>query len=768
MLLVSVYLSRRLHHIVPPSLQSKWLLLTFLIGFFAISYCGYLLIQLSTINFPLEILISTIFLGGSFFVYGIISLAHVTLHELKNLNDNLETEVDNRTRQLNDLNQSLLESKRESARQNSFLGSVINAISHPFYVIDIKTHEIILANKTSGIDLSGTMRTCHWQTHGLTRPCCSSEHPCPIIEIKKSGGSVIVEHVHVNVRGKEQVVQIHGYPIYDEAGELIQIIEYCIDITEKKETEKALIEANRIAELANEAKSRFLANMSHEIRTPMNAIMGMSYLALQTNLDPHQRKYIENVHSSTEHLLGIVDDILIFSKMAAGRFQLNKIPFDLRRLLEKVMSTLHVLAERKGLKLQVIVPNNLPPVFIGDDLRLRQILLNLVGNAIKFTHSGSINITVAREEEGEIDKKCSLHFIVTDTGIGIQPGKLALIFDSFEQADTNYARLYGGTGLGLSICKQLVTLMEGKIWAESRINSGSSFHFIVRLQTSMEKLPAEDAREEPLPEQLQRGLRILLVDDNEMNRDVASLMLEQNHLVTTGKTGLEALKALANKDFDLIFMDVQMPEMDGLVATTIIRALEKGLPVPKELPDALINPLAGKLKGRHVPIIAMTAQAMDEDKERCLTAGMDDYISKPFQYHRILATLQSLMQPPHGSKKETDMPIEAAPPENLTYQISHYIRITTNLPDEQIARVVAIARRNLADTITDAEEALRMKDYPALGHSAHKLKGILLQCGLSALAEKAQDIHTRSKAPEDFLFADTLDEIKKGVGELTS
>ena len=222
-LFVSGYLSRRLHHIVPTSLQPKWLLLTFLIGFFAVSYCGYLLIQFAKINFPLEILISTIFLGGSLFVYGIISLTHVTLYALKNLNDNLETEINKRTRQLNDLNQSLLESKKELARQNSFLGSVFNAISHPFYVIDIKTHEIILANKTSGLDLSGTQRTCHWLTHGLTRPCQSNEHPCPIIEIQRGGSSAIVEHVHHTPGGEEQIVEIHGYPIHDESGQLIQM-----------------------------------------------------------------------------------------------------------------------------------------------------------------------------------------------------------------------------------------------------------------------------------------------------------------------------------------------------------------------------------------------------------------------------------------------------------------------------------------------------------------------------------------------------------------
>jgi len=646
-LIASMINSCKLHKIVPASLKNKWLFLTILICFFIIGYIGYIIIQILNINFQLDILVSCIFFAGSLFVYGVISLANFTLSNLKKLNDNLENEVTKRTFQLNSLNKSLSESEIELNKQNQFLESVLDALTHPLYVINVKDFEIVLANKYSGIDLSKPNRTCHWLTHKLVHPCQGVEHPCPIVMVKEENRPVVVNHVHYNLSGEERIVEIHCYPIYDESNDISQVIEYTIDITDKKKVEKEMIKAQQIAESASKAKSLFLANMSHEIRTPMNAIMGMSHLALQTDLDHKQRRYIENVYSSAEHLLRIIGDVLDFSKIEAGQLTLNMSIFNLHHLLEDVVTTLNANAIEKGLSLQVTVDDKLPTSFIGDDMRLRQILLNLIGNAIKFTPSGLVAINVILESEIEAKLDISLHFIVKDTGIGIPPEKLDLIFNSFEQADTSVTRQYGGSGLGLAICNQLVTMMKGRMWVDSQVNSGSSFHFIVELQPNKETIPIIGLAQASSLANKNSSLRILLVDDNEINRDVASMMLEhEHHFVTTSQNGLEALSALEHDDFDLIFMDMQMPEMDGVTATTIIRTLEKGAQVPERFTVHVSKALSARLVGRHIPIIAMTANVMEEDQERCSAAGMDSYLLKPFLHHQLLSILQPYIIPP--------------------------------------------------------------------------------------------------------------------------
>jgi signal transduction histidine kinase/CheY-like chemotaxis protein len=761
-LIVSVYTSRHLHTIVPFSLRSKWVLLTSLICCFVIGYCGYLLPTLTAARpSPQPPLISAIFLGGSIFVYGVMSLVSHTLYALKDMQDHLQAQVEQRTQELNDLNQSLLESKNELSRQNRFLSTVIDAFPHPFYVIDAVSHEIILANKNARFTLSSTLnRTCYWLTHSLRQPCSNQDHPCPITEIRRSGAAVMVEHAHLDANKCTEIVEVHGSPIFDETGALTQIIEYCIDITSKKQTELALMEAKRLAETASRTKSEFLANMSHEIRTPMNAIMGMSYLTLQTGLDHRQRNYIEKINSSANHLVGIIDDILDISKMEAGQLQLSDIPFDLRQLVEGVISTLNVLASSKGLELSMSLPDDLPPAFIGDDMRLRQILLNLAGNAIKFTSAGSVSITVAWEGAEHAAGRL-LHFTVADTGIGIAPEKLTLIFNTFEQTDSSFARRYGGSGLGLSICRQLVTLMEGKIWAESRPGSGSSFHFTVKLRPSRDLTEIKEPEAETEPEEKMQGLHILLVDDNELNLDVASMMLAQDHVVTTAGSGVEAMVAMSANTFDLIFMDVQMPEMDGLQATAIIRALERGeSALPGLLPEDIHTTLERRLKGRHVPIVAMTAQAMDEDRQRCLDAGMDDYISKPFQYHHVVATIATLFQSP---QQKAESRVAAPAGIDATVQVFQYIKTSTELADDQVARLMALARDNITGILADADKALQENDLTALGHQAHKLKGILLQCGFSTMAEKAQEIHAGIKEARDLAVRPMLEEIRKGI-----
>ncbi|HEY6196678.1 MAG TPA: response regulator [Candidatus Eisenbacteria bacterium] len=458
-------------------------------------------------------------------------------------------------------------------------------------------------------------------------------------------------------RGEEVWVSARAAPLHDAAGNVTGRVGTVEDVTAQKRAEAELIRA-REAALANlRLRSEFLANMSHEIRTPMNGVIGMTELALDTELTEEQREYLTTIKLSAEALLGVISDILDVSKLEAGRLRMEALPFSVRDTLEAAVRTLAMKATAKHLALTYEVSPDVPARVVGDAGRLRQVLLNLLGNSVKFTEQGKITLSVRRVGGGGSPGENSassgaaparLEFSVTDTGIGIAPEQQALIFDAFMQADGSTTRRFGGTGLGLTISSQLVTLMGGNLSVESACGAGSTFRFTVPFELPLELVPPSAQTEStapsrslpqlvgtprPEPAAPRRALHVLLAEDHAVNRMLATRILEKRgHRVTSAEDGREVMAQLDLAAFDVVLLDLSMPNMDGFETTTAIRERERG-------------------SGRHLPLVALTAHAMEGDRERCLAAGMDAYASKPFRAEELLAAIEAAMSAARGDEE---------------------------------------------------------------------------------------------------------------------
>ena len=502
----------------------------------------------------------------------------------------------------------------------------------------------------------------------------------------KNEKSILLDEVYIKLTKRWYTIAMYQ----PEPGYLAMVF---TDINDKKQAKIELINAKEIAEKANRAKSEFLANMSHEIRTPINGIVGMIDLTLMNELSKEQKDNLITAKSCADSLLNVINDILDFSKMEAGKLSIKNVSFEIKKLLDEITKAHSVRVNEKNLELLYTFSSSIPPYLVGDPNRLKQILNNLISNAVKFTEQGEIVIEIRKKETS--GNRILLQFSVRDTGIGISSENMKLLFQSFSQVDGSNTRKYGGTGLGLVISKQLTEMMEGTMWVESEEGMGSTFYFSIPFDIGSK--PEEEPILPSFRKDICRDNKILIVEDDKVNQRIISRFLQElGYKIEIADNGFEAVNCFMNHKYDLVLMDVQMPVMDGVEATKRIREYEKG--------------------EKHTPIIVMTAHALYGDKEKFLSLGFDEYIPKPIHLEGLLQTMERVLIPPAIDMEDMQVKITDEGVICLTNNEEH----TKNENQTDIFL-------NVTNQMKKLKEIISSKKYQKIESCANKLKMLFNQ-----------------------------------------